>query len=55
MRGLPHRHSVTATKARPRTRRPRAAPEGEAEERPKPLAMTSELWSYEPAHQAPPR
>ncbi len=30
-------------------------PEGEAEERPRPLAMTSELWSYEPAHQAPPR
>jgi heme-degrading monooxygenase HmoA len=26
-----------------------------AEERPRPLAMTSELWSYEPAHQAPPR
>jgi heme-degrading monooxygenase HmoA len=25
------------------------------EERPKPLAMSSELWSYEPAHQAPPR
>ena len=27
----------------------------DAPERPKPLAMTSELWSYEPAHQAPPR
>ena len=26
-----------------------------AQERPKPLAMTSELWSYEPAHEARPR
>ena len=27
----------------------------EAAKHPRPLAMTSELWSYEPAHQAPPR